>query len=387
MVTSVAREKAQPSASDRATLLAEHFAVRAALHDRDASFPFQNFQELSEAGLLALTVPAALGGSGAGAAEAARILGIVGQADPSTALVLSMHYIQHLVMARSTRWPARLSRKLAAETVEGVALINALRVEPELGSPARGGLPSTIARRTQTGWRLSGRKIYSTGAPILKWYAVWARTDEAEMRVGLFLVPAGLPGTRIEETWNHLGLRASGSHDVIFEDVVFPLDYEIDVRRPEDWKTPDFTQATVHAIFIAAIYDGVARAARDWLLGFLRSRVPANLGAPLASLPRVQEVVGSIEARLAVNARLIDSFAGDFDDGFPLSAIESNIVKLTVTNNAVAVVEEALALSGNHGLSRTNPLERHYRDVLCGRVHTPQDDATRIAAGRLALGV
>ena len=56
--------------------------------------------------------------------------------------------------------------------------------------------------------------------------------DEAETRVGLFLVPAGLPGTRIVETWDHLGLRASGSHDVIFEDVVFPLDHEIDVRRP-----------------------------------------------------------------------------------------------------------------------------------------------------------
>jgi alkylation response protein AidB-like acyl-CoA dehydrogenase len=172
--------------------------------------------------------------------------------------------------------PPGLSRKLARETVEGVALVNALRVEPELGSPARGGLPATVARRTETGWRLSGRKIYSTGAPILKWYAVWARTDEAETRVGMFLVPAGLPGTRIVETWDHLGLRASGSHDVIFEDVVFPLDHEIDVRLPDEWRTPDFTQATVHAIFIAAIYDGVARAARDWLIGFLRDRCPGK---------------------------------------------------------------------------------------------------------------
>ncbi len=371
----------------RAAQLAAAFAERAPLHDRDGSFPFQNFDDLSKAGLLALTVPAALGGGGAGAAEAARVLGIVGKADPSTALVLSMHYIQHLVMARSSRWPARLSRKLARETVEGVALVNALRVEPELGSPARGGLPATIARRTETGWRLSGRKIYSTGAPILKWYAVWARTDEVETRVGLFLVPAGLPGTRIVETWDHLGLRASGGHDVVFEDVVFPLDHEIDVRRPEEWRTPDFTQATVGAIFISAIYDGVARAARDWLIGFLKERVPANLGAPLASLPRAQEVLGGIEARLAVNARLIDSFADDFDDNLPLSAIESSIVKLTVTNNAVAVIEDALSLAGNHGLSRTNPLQRHYRDALCGRVHTPQDDTTRIAAGRLALGL
>jgi alkylation response protein AidB-like acyl-CoA dehydrogenase len=387
--TTVISERAPPRDPDhieRALMLAPRFAARAALHDREASFPFENFEELSEAGLLALTVPAALGGGGAGAREAARTLGIFAKADPSTALVLSMHYIQHLVMARSQRWPVRLARKLAKETVEGVALINALRVEPDLGSPARGGLPATIARRTETGWRLTGRKIYSTGAPILKWYAVWAKTDEPEIRVGLFLVPAGLPGTRIEETWDHLGLRASGSHDVIFEDVAFPLDYEIDVRKPEEWATPDFTQGILSAILVSSIYDGVARAARDWLIQFLKERAPANLGAPLASLPRAQEILGAIEARLAVNARLIDSFAGDFDDGVLLDATETSAIKMTVTNNAVAAVEDALSLSSNHGLTRANPLERHYRDVLCGRVHTPQDDATRVTLGRLALG-
>ena len=376
-----------PGHVERALLLAPRIAERAGLHDREASFPFENFKELSEAGLLALTVPAALGGGGAGARDAARILGILAKADPSTALVLSMHYIQHLVMARSQRWPVRLARKLAKETVEGVALINALRVEPELGSPARGGLPATIARRTETGWRLTGRKIYSTGAPILKWYAVWAKTDEPEIRVGLFLVPAGLPGTRIEETWDHLGLRASGSHDVIFEDVAFPLDYEIDVRKPEEWATPDFTQGILSAILVSSIYDGVARAARDWLIQFLKERVPANLGAPLASLPRAQEILGAIETRLAVNARLIDSFSRDFDDGVLLDPVEASAIKLTVTNNAVAAVEDALSLSSNHGLTRANPLERHYRDVLCGRVHTPQDDATRVTLGRVALGL
>ena len=387
--TTVVSERAPPRDPDhieRALMLAPRFAARAALHDREASFPFENFKELSEAGLLALTVPAALGGGGVGAREAARTLGIIAKADPSTALVLSMHYIQHLVMARSQRWPVRLARKLAKETVEGVALINALRVEPDLGSPARGGLPATIARCTETGWRLTGRKIYSTGAPILKWYAVWAKTDEPEIRVGLFLVPAGLPGMRIEETWDHLGLRASGSHDVIFEDVAFPLDYEIDVRKPEEWATPDFTQGILSAILVSSIYDGVARAARDWLIQFLKERVPANLGAPLASLPRAQEILGAIEARLAVNARLIDSFAGDFDDGVLLDATEASAIKMTVTNNAVAAVEDALSLSSNHGLTRANPLERHYRDVLCGRVHTPQDDATRVTLGRLALG-
>lgn len=387
---SAARDSVVQLGSDcvaRALVLALGFSERAARHDRDGSFPVENFRELSEAGLLSLTVPAALGGAGASVKLAVRIVGIIAKADPSTALVLSMHYINHLVMARSASWPSRLARKLARETVDGLALVNALRVEPELGSPARGGLPATIARCTETAWRLSGHKIYSTGAPILKWYLVWARTDEPEPRVGQFLVPAGLPGTRIVETWDHLGLRASGSHDVIFDDVVIPLDYEIDVRQPADWRGLDVTQTATHSVFIAAIYDGIARAARDWLVGFLQHRVPSGLGAPLATLPRVQEILGGIEVRLAVNARLIDSFAGDFDDGIARLPAESNAIKLTATNNAIAVVEDALALTGNHGLSRANPLERHHRDVLCGRVHTPQDDSTRLALGRAALGL
>ena len=122
-------------------------------------------------------------------------------------------------------------------------------------------------------------------------------------------------------------------------------------------------------------------------MNFLKSRAPSNLGAPLATLSRAQEIVGGIEARLAVNARLIDSFAADYDHGVLLSPSESNTIKLAVTNNAVAVVEDALSLAGNHGLTRANPLERYYRDVLCGRVHAPQDDSTRMSAGRLALGI
>ena len=110
MVTTAARglpEANEPEHIARALRLAGVFAARAPAHDRDASFPFENFADLSREGLLALTVPAALGGGGAGARDATRVLGIVGKADPSTALVLSMHYIQHLVMARSTRWPTR----------------------------------------------------------------------------------------------------------------------------------------------------------------------------------------------------------------------------------------------------------------------------------------
>ena len=113
--------------------------------------------------------------------------------------------------------------------------------------------------------------------------------------------------------------------------------------------------------------------------------MPANLGAPLASLPRVQEAVGEIEKLLFVNRSLIAGIARDTDEGSPPTIEQAALVKVAVTENAIAAVERCLKLSGNHGISRDNPLERHYRDVLCGRIHTPQDDSALAAAGRLAL--
>jgi alkylation response protein AidB-like acyl-CoA dehydrogenase len=283
-------------------------------------------------------------------------------------------------------WPEALARRVVREAVEGVSLINALRVEPELGSPARGGLPATVARRTPEGWRLSGRKIYSTGAPILRWYAVWACTDEAAPRVGTFLVRADSPGVRIDPTWDHLGLRASGSHDVVLQDVPTPPDHVLDLQPAGTRALADGAFQAEMTLLLGALYTGVARAARDWLLRFLRERVPSNLGAPLATLARVQEAVGRIEAMLLSSQRLLDGLAHDLDGGTPVGAVQAGLLKTVVMRNAADAVQEALALTSNHGLSRSNPLERHLRDVLCGRVHTPQDDSVLIAAGRAALG-
>ncbi len=377
----------EADAGQRARDLAAVFARTAAEHDRTGAFPFENFRLLHQAGLLALRTPKRFGGAGAGIGEAARVIGAIAAGEPATALVLAMQYIQHAGIARNMHWPEHLKARVARETVARISLINALRVEPDLGSPARGGLPETIARRRDDRWHLSGRKIYSTGSPILSWYAVWARTDDAEPRVGTFLVPAGLQGTRIEETWDHLGLRASGSLDVVFEAVVIPLDHAVDVRPVEAWTPADTLQQHVeNGILLAALYDGVARAATAWLIDFLKTRTPTSLGQPLATLPRVQEAVGGIETKLRVNRRLIASLADEIDAGLAPEATDAHVVKSVVTNNAVEAIEAALSLTGNHGLARANPLQRHYRDALCGRVHTPQDDATRTMLGRLALG-
>ncbi|MEF7613544.1 acyl-CoA dehydrogenase family protein [Aquincola sp. MAHUQ-54] len=367
--------------------LTRRFAAGAEQHDRDGSFPFCNFLELHRHGLVSAVVPTSHGGGGASLASARRIVAAVARGEPATALVLTMTYLIHRSLSRAdARWPAAQRDAVFRSAVADGALANALRVEPALGSPARGGLPDTVARRTPRGWRLSGHKLYTTGIPALRWLAVWGRTDEPEPRVGVFLVPRELPGIRVVESWDHLGLRASGSHEVVFEDVALPPENAVDLRPPADWAAgPDPDQHAWMIVLLGALYDGVARSARAWLLDFLSERAPGSLGAPLATLPRVQQAVGEIEARLWASDALLDGLARAADAGTPPTAAESGLVKFNVTANAIRAVELALELTGNHGLSRRNPLERHHRDVLCSRIHTPQNDSILLAAGRLAF--
>jgi alkylation response protein AidB-like acyl-CoA dehydrogenase len=109
------------------------------------------------------------------------------------------------------------------------------------------------------------------------------------------------------------------------------------------------------------------------------------LGASLSTLPRFQEAVGEIDARLLTNRVLIEAAATRTDNGAAPPATESGLIKMTATTNAIAAVERAVELIGNPGLSRANQLERHLRDVLCSRIHTPQNDSILVAAGRAAF--
>jgi alkylation response protein AidB-like acyl-CoA dehydrogenase len=357
-------------------------------HDRDGTFPHDNLALLRKAGLLHLTVPTALGGQGQGLTASSDAVGRIAQGCPSTALVLAMQLTKQAALSRNTGYPAATRNRVGREAVLEGALLNSIRVEPDLGSPTRGGLPATVARRVAGGWCISGRKIYSTGAPGLTWFETFCRTDELKPRVGTFLVRAGSDGLRIEENWDHLGLRASGSHEVVLEDVFVPDDRVGALIVPGEGPPPrDDGQAAWNTALLGSLYDGVARAARDWIVGFLRGRTPSNLGKPLASLPRMQEVVGEIEALLAVNARLIASLAAQVDSDVLPGSAESGALKVVITRNAVEAVRLATSLAGNHGLSRHNGLERCWRDVQCGLIHVPQADSAMVAAGKRALVV
>jgi alkylation response protein AidB-like acyl-CoA dehydrogenase len=305
----------------------------------------------------------------------------VARGEPATALVLVMQYMFHAMLGGSgAGWPEAVKRRIVGSAVQDGALINALRVEPDLGTPARGGLPATVAQRAADGWRLSGRKIYSTGSVALTWMLVWARTDEDAPRVGPFLVHRDAPGWRIEETWDHTGLRASASHDVVFDQTPIPFEHALELTLPGAAPPLDPVAALWAPVLTSAIYDAVARAGRDWFVDWLIERQPANLGASLSTLPRFQERVGEVDGLLLQNRVLLDTAASG-----GIGPAEAGLLKHLVTENAIAAVEKAIAASGNPGLSRHNPLQRHYRDVLCGRIHTPQADMALIGAGRAAF--
>ena len=359
-------------------------AKTAALHDRDASFPHGNIALLRRHGIIGWQAARALAGDAPDLPQARRIVAAVARGEPSTALILIMTWLFGLQAARNPNWDPALRRHVLGDIAANGALGNALRVEPALGTPVRGGLPETIARQVQGGWLVSGHKLYSTGIPALQWLGVWGRTDEAEPRVGTFLVPGNAGGISIIETWNQLGMRASGSHDAVLENVFIPEAYAVDIRPPQAWQNERAPELlTWMAVLLPALYDGVARNARDWLVQFATTRTPSNLGASLATLPRYQEALGKIEALLFTNTALLDRAA--FGPAGSFSAVEANLTKLTVTGNAIKVAERALSLAGNPALSRASPLERHYRDTLCGRVHSPQEDTILIGAGRAAF--
>lgn len=383
------------SARQRALLalvepLARGFAARAAVHDRDGSFPFENFAALRAANLHALTVPTRYGGLGVDELDYALVLERVAWGDASTALVLGMHCANIGILVEGQLWPDRLGA-LFHEVVSAGALINAAQAEPEMGSPSHGGLPATTARRDHSGgWRVSGRKIYTSGAPILRYFIVLAAVEEPEqpVRLGTFLVARDAPGVRIEETWDALALRASGSHDLVLADAHLPDAALLDARpvgAPDPRGALGLPWST---LTLAAVYTGIAQAALDEAAHFAATRVPTGLGKPIGELPAVRAKLGRMSALLLTSHRLLRGLAADWVNHPEMRVAlreEMPLVKAITTNNAVEVTDLALRVAGGAGLLQTSRLPRLLRDARAGLVNAPLDDVAWENAGRAAV--
>ncbi|NQX10740.1 acyl-CoA/acyl-ACP dehydrogenase [Microbacteriaceae bacterium VKM Ac-2855] len=376
---------ARPDLSDAALArITARLAETAAEYDRSGAFPWKGIDAVHEAGLLTLGIGTRYGGPGLTAVDGVRVFEALGAGDPSVALITAMTVFQHARQDATSVWPEELYRSLVAESAERPRLLNAIRAEPEWGAPARGGLPSTTIRRTADGWILNGHKGFATGSEGLAYHLVWAVDHDApsgEPELAHAIVPADAPGIEIVRTWDHLGQRATSTHDVIYSDVRIPLDHFQGVRA----STISAERSNVSGLGAVSLYVGVARAAQRFFVRFANERVPTSLGRPIAATERIQSVAGEIEAQLIQAEELLLGLAARIDAGDESVGERLVAAKLLATRSAVTAVQTAVATLGNPGLTRHNPLERHLRDVLASRVHPPQDDAALVIAGRRSL--
>ncbi len=125
---------------------------RSASLDASGDFPHRNIDVLRRRGFLSLAVPQQYGGPGASLAELQQAIAAIAWGEPATALIVCMQYLHHLRLAENTHWAEPLRQRVFDDALTNGGLINSLRVEPDLGSPARGGLPQTIASRNSRGW-------------------------------------------------------------------------------------------------------------------------------------------------------------------------------------------------------------------------------------------
>jgi alkylation response protein AidB-like acyl-CoA dehydrogenase len=352
--------------------------------DRAGAFPWEGIRAVHEAGLLEATVGRQYGGPGGGVETLFQIISQIGRADPSVALIVSMTLSNHLAQAERNHWPEATYRRLLAEAPARPILLNAARVEPELGSPARGGLPQTRARKVAGGWEITGIKRFVTGSEGLTHHLVWATTEEVTeetpTRVGTFILPAEQSGIEILPVWDSLGMRATSSHDVRYHGAFVPEGDVLDLVEAGKGTQDNLAHALL-TLGLTSIYLGVAEAAAEAFARFAWDRVPANLGRPIAETERIVTVAGEIDLLVqSAKAFLFDALHHHRSDALHLMR-----ARLVVGRQLVEAVGLAVKTLGNPGLGAELGLERHFRDIQAVLVHAPQEDTAVGILGRQAL--
>ncbi|MCO8274443.1 acyl-CoA/acyl-ACP dehydrogenase [Actinoplanes sp. TRM 88003] len=371
--------------SSEARRLAPRFAARAAAHDRDGSFPADDFADLRAAGLFGLMVPARLGGAGAGFAEYAATAYELARGNGATALIFNMH--------------ASVTGALAGVTDE---LADALGLPPEalrarddaLRAAAEGkwyavamserGAGSRLSQLTTSyeavdgGYRIKGAKTFCSGAGHADAYLVAARSTADPAQVSQFLVPAG-EGLRVEPTWDALGMRATGSHD-LHVDVTVPAGALLGGVEGLALVVAQLAPHWMVASY-AAVYVGVARAAVDAAVEHVNERKLGHLPAIRSRIGRADAAVAAAHLAVLEAARRVDEQPGEAETNRWVWR-----AKLLAGTTAAEVAASMLEAAGTSAMRRGHPLERLYRDARAGSLQPATSDVCADWLGVDALG-
>ena len=371
--------------------LAEDFAGRAHEHDRDASSPRKDFEALRDASLYGLVVPKEMGGWGAGFVGYAIAAEELAQGSPATAMSFNMHCAL-LGIAFNLPLPEAVKQQIADLVVkEGKLICGSLSEAGHAGVLYSSRICSTQLRRTGDGYVLNGRKTFCTMADAADFICVFAHPEEADNPEAavLLLLPAGLPGLRIEPAWDTLGMRATRSDTLVIEDCFVPP--EAVFEEPVVPSLPDFlrdTDAIVNVPY-TAVYLGIGVGAMRAAIAAVKDRVPKGYEQPLAYLPDIRRRVAVMSAQLEAARRLLHYAAWLVDtDAPPAEALSAFLkAKYVVGETVAAATRSALEMGGAHATFKGSPLERFFRDGATATIMPPPTDHCLAQLGISELGL
>ena len=364
------------SVVDTAKVLGAEFARREAA-DED-KFVAENFAALKGAGLLEAGVPRELGGGGADVDELAGMLRAIAYHCGSTALAFSMH--THQVAIPAWRWKHQPAAKAAVEPLLKRIAGERLQILSSGGSDWIAG--SGKAEKVEGGYRITARKVFSSGAPTSNLLVTGAVLEEPGQppMVLHFAVPMNSPHVKVLDNWRSLGMRSTGSHDVLIEGHVVPEAAVSVKRKAGEWHPIFQIIATIAFPLVYSVYVGVAESARDIAVELAKRKTPTRYTVDLA---------GRMETELA-GARLgVEHMLAAVRLNAPSAATINQVMigRQLVERHAIAAVEYAMQVAGGAGFYRSAGLERRFRDIQAARYHPLQAGPQAEYAGSMALGL
>ena len=367
---------------------ADEFASTAEEHDRSQSFPYEHWDAMRRSGLFSASVPPRLGGLGVSSVHDLVVaVNRLARGDASIAIGAAMHLTAIWYLSRLTadRVPepeqagllALLLRRCARGHV--VACVAASEPGTSLGRPL------TTARPEGDRYRLDGRKTFCTGSPAGTVFLSTVRVvdEDSSASFGLAVVPRNTPGLSVLPNWDAMGMRASGSHDVVFDGCHVPRRM-VTVSGPLGVKTTEMLPLTmVGTLLLIGAALGIAERAQELVASTgatLHATAPGRIGA---DRPTVRRLIAENEVDLMVARAAIERTATITDahltegwaqlDRTQLHELMKEIqcVNVAAKRAAIAIVDRALTVCGGRGYLSAHPLSRLYRDVRAGPFMQP----------------
>jgi alkylation response protein AidB-like acyl-CoA dehydrogenase len=366
---------ARPDFAAIAEALGKDFAARADIAgDRD-DFVAENYEALKKSGLVEAGVPAELGGGGASVAELARIVRILAYHCGSTGLAFAMHTQQVAIPA----WRWKHQNLAAAEPLLKRIATEKIIVLTSGGSDWIAG--SGKAEKVDRGYKITARKNFASGSPAGSLLMTSAVLEENGQSFVLhFGIPMTSPNVRIDPVWRTLGMRGTGSHDVVVEGHVVPDAAVALKRNAGEWHPLFHIVGTIAIPLIYGAYVGVAESARDLAVAMAKKRRPDH---------HTTQTVGQMDSELRGAQIAHDYMIGVTQRGACNAETINDVMigRRLVATHAIRAVELAMEAAGGAAYFRDKGIERRFRDIQGARYHPMQPGQQAEYAGSMALGL